>query len=176
MKKVGQLLRESMVSQIKDGIKNRTATFLVSYAGVSSSKMSGLRKGLKSAGADFYVSRNSLAQIALKDLKIDRLADKVNGQTAFVWSDQDSIEIPKALIKFAKECEGVVIQGGLLDGAVLEKKDVERLSDLPSKDALRAQLLGVLNAPMTRMVTVLNGKTRELLSILKQLSEKKGGN
>ncbi len=175
MKKIGKIFRESMVTQIKDGVTKRTSTFVVSYDKVSASQMNSLRKGLRSVGAHIYVSRKSLAQIALNDMKFNKLAERVAGQTAFVWSDADSAEISKTLVKFTKECQGVVIQGALLSGAVLEQNDVVRLSDLPSKNVLRAQLLGTLNAPMTRLLGALNGKSRDLLSILKQLSEKKGG-
>ena len=175
MKKAGTIFRENTVTHIKDGIENRNNTFMVSYTKISGPTMNTLRKGLKAVGADFYVSRNSVAELALKDMKFGRLAEKINGQTAFIWSDSDSVTVSKTLIKFQKEFQGLVIQGGLLDGAILEKTDVERLSNLPSKKVLVAQFLGVLQSPVTRLAVVLNAKTRDLLSILKQVSEQKGG-
>ena len=76
---------------------------------------------------------------------------------------------------FAKNYEGFVVRGGVLDGAFLTQEQVNTLSDLPSREALLAKLLGVMSAPMTRFAGALNGKTRDLISILKQKSEK-GGN
>ena len=105
-----------------------------------------------------------------------QLIEKVEGQTAFIWSDADSSEVSKAVMKFVKELQGLSVQGGVLDGAILEKADIERLANLPSKDELRAKLLQVMLSPMTQLAYILNAKTQELLSILKQLSEKKGGN
>ncbi len=175
MTQIGKVFRQSMVNRVKDGVQNRTSIFLVSYTKVSGPQMNSLRKGLKQVGANLYVSRNSIAQLALKDLKFEPLAGKVGGQTAFIWSNGDSAEVSKTLTKFMKECQGVMIQGGLLDGAILEKRDVERLADLPSREVLLTMLLRTLNSPMTRLAQVLNGKTRDLLSILKQLSEQKGG-
>ena len=84
--------------------------------------------------------------------------------------------VSKALFKFAEGCDGVQIRGGVLDGAVLTQTDIKRLADLPAKEVLQAQLLGTMIAPLTRLAGSLNAKTRDLLSILKQLSEKKGGN
>ncbi len=176
MKKVGQAFRAGMVTHIKKGIEKRKNTFLVSYSGLSGPEMNTFRKGMKQVGADLHVSRNNIAQLALKDLKLDKLAERIAGQTAFVWSDTDAAEVSKRLIKFTKESERIVLQGGLLDGVALEKKDVERLSDLPSREVLLTMLLRTLNSPITRLAMVLNGKTRDLLSVLKQLSEKKGGN
>ena len=176
MTQVGKVFRTSMVNRIKKGMESRNSTFLVSYSKVSGPQMNSFRKGLKKVGADIYVSRNSIASIALKDLKFEKLADKVEGQTAFIWSNSDSVEISKALIKFTKECQGIVIKGGVLDGAILEKRDVERLSDLPSKEVLLTMLLRTLNTPMTRLARCLTGKQRDLLYVMKQLSEQKGGN
>ena len=81
----------------------------------------------------------------------------------------------KILVDFVKGTEDFIVQGGLLQGRVLEKNDVTRLSELPSRDVLLSMLLSSLQAPLTRLAGALNAKTRELVSVLKQLSEKKGG-
>ena len=175
MKKVGRIFRESMVSHIREGLEKKNNIFLMSYTEVSGLQMNNLRKGLKSIKAEIYVSRNRIAGLALKELKFDRLTEKVKGQTAFVFSDTDAVTVSKTLVKFSKECQGIIIQGGLLKGSILEQQDVERLSELPSKEVLLAQLLGTLQAPLTRLAYVLNGKTHDLLSLLKQLGERKGG-
>ena len=175
MKRVGRLFREDLVSHVQEGIEKRNNVFMVSYSRVSGPQMNTLRKGLKSVGARFYISRNSMAELALKSLNHEKLSSRISGQTAFVFSDADSVEVSKVLIKFAKECDGLVIQGGLLEGALLEKADVERLSELPSREVLLTMLLRTLNTPVTRLARALNAKTRDLLSILSQLSEQKGG-
>ena len=172
MKRVGRLFRENLVSHVQEGLKKRNNVFMVSYSRVSGPQMNTLRKGLKSVGAHFYISRNSMAELALKSLNHEKLISKINGQTAFVFSDADSVAVSKVLIKFSKECAGLVIQGGLLEGDVLEKGDVERLSELPSKEVLLTMFFRTLNTPVTRLARALNAKTRDLLSILKQLSER----
>ena len=176
MKRVGRIFRESMVAHVKEGIQNRNSTFMLSYTKVSGPQMNSLRKGLKTIGAELCVSRNSIAEIALKDLNFEKLTQRISGQTAFVISDADSIEVSKTLIKFMKECEGLQIQGGLLEGVILEKADIQRLADLPSRPILLTMLLRTLNTPMTRLARALNGKTRDLLSVLKQLAEKNAAN
>jgi len=176
MKKVGRLYRERITDELSKGVQDRQHTFVMSYTGVSALQMSTLRKDLKRAGAKLYVAQNALAQRALQKVAHQTLADRVASQTAFVFSDDDSVEVSKILMKFCKDREGVLVQGGVLEGKLLETDDVKRLSELPSLDVLRAMLLSAIQAPLTRLAGALSGKTRELLSILKQASEKKGGN
>lgn len=175
MKRVGQIFRESVYRDLKKGFKENGSIFLLTYSKLTSTKIGDLRKNLKSAGAHVVVSKNRLAQIALKELGHNQLAERVGGQTAFIWSNKDSAEISKILIKFVKDIETVALKGGLLQGKIIEEGDIKRLSDLPSREVLLAQLLGTIIAPLTRLAYVLNAKTIDLLSIIKQLSEKKGG-
>lgn len=176
MKRVGQAFRESLVNRIKDGVGQNGCTFLVSYSQVPGSQLNDFRKRLKAAGAQVYVSKNSLAQIALKDIQQKSMAEKITGQMAFVWGRADSAAMAKALVQFAKECPNVTIRGGLLDGTIIEKEQIIQLSELPSRTVLLTMLLGAIQSPLTRLAGTLNAKTRDLLSILKQLSAKKGGN
>lgn len=176
MDKVGKIFRDSLIQEIKSNVDQNATTFLLSYTKVSSSKMDNFRKDLRRIHAKIFVSKNRIAQIALKKTLTEPLAEKISGQTAFIWTNNDAAVISKSIIKFAKDCEGVQIRGGVLSGVLLLKEDVQRLADLPSKEILQAQLLRTMLSPLTRFAGILNAKSTELLSILKQLSEKKGGN
>ena len=176
MKKVGLLYRETLVDQVKKGVTDNDNVFLLSYSCVSGLQMSDLRKSLRQAGADICATKNSVARLALKEVEHEGLSQKVSGQTALVWGGTDSSEISKILIDFIKDSEDIVVQGGLLQGRILEKEDVKKLSELPSREILLAMLFAAIQSPLTRLAGALNAKTRYLLSVLKQLSEKKGGN
>ncbi|HPN88117.1 MAG TPA: 50S ribosomal protein L10 [Candidatus Omnitrophota bacterium] len=175
MKTIGQIFREILANDVKKGINKNNNVFVLSYSKLSSAQICDLRKMLKKSGAQVYVSKNTIARIALQDLNFQELADKIDNQTAFIWSNADAVDIAKAIIKFVKDFDVVKVQGGLLQGRVLNHDDVKRLSDLPSREVLLSQLLGTIQAPLSRLANALNAKTRDLLSILKQLSEKKGG-
>ena len=175
MKKVGQFYRESLVQQVKDGVAKNDNIFLINYSKVSGIEMSDLRKNLRRTGAKVCVTKNSIARLALKEANQGTLADRVSGQTALIWGGADSSEISKVLIKFIKDAENIKIQGGLLQGRILEREDVQKLSELPSREVLLAMLLSAIQSPLTRLAGALNAKTRELISVLQQLSEKKGG-
>ncbi len=176
MKKVGELFREDLVNRIKENVTDRSSVFLLSYSGLSGLKFNELRKELKQVGADVYATKNRVAKLTLKDLELEELGSKISGQTAFVWSDADSAAISKVLVNFTKDSELVKVQGGLLDERVLDFSDIKVLSDLPSREVLLSTLLGTIQAPVTRLLGAFNAKSRDLLSILKQLSEQKGGN
>jgi large subunit ribosomal protein L10 len=174
-KRVGQIYRETLVNRVKEHADSTGNLFLLSYSRLSTAKITEFRKRLKKANAQMYVSKNAITRLAFGMLEHKDLAQLVDGQTALVWTNGDSVEVSKVIVGFTKECDAIRVRGGLLNGRVLVKDDVVRLSDLPSREVLLAMLLGTIQAPLTRLAGALNGKTRELLSVLKQLSEKKGG-
>ena len=176
MEKVGTIFRQSLANNIKEGIKNNKSIFLVSYSALSVPQMSSLRKNLSRLGAEIFVPKNRVARIVFKELNQEKLGTFLSGQSALIWTNADSVTVSKALVKFTEENQNVSVSGALLDGkTILAKDDVKRLSELPSREVLLAQLLSVIQSPLTRLAGVLNAKSRDLLSILKQLSEKKGG-
>jgi len=176
MKKVGQLFREGLVNQIKNGIDKNSNIFLLSYSNLSGIKISGFRKNLEKIDANVFVSKNKIAQVALKELKQDKLAERISEQTAFVWSNNDAVEIAKLIVKFEQEAKTVKFSGGIVEGREIAPSDLKKLSDLPSREVLLSMLFAAIQSPLTRLAGALNAKTNDLLSILKQLSEKKGGN
>ena len=173
--KVGKIFREDMVNRIKSGVENNENIFILNYSKLSGLQMSEIRKNLKKVDAKMYVSRNAIIQKAFESFELDKLTQKLDGATAVIWSNADSVEVSKILVKFTKDFEGVALRGGKSGKELLDEAKIKQLSDLPSKDVLRAQLLGTIQAPLTRLLGAFNAKSRELLSILKQLSEKKGG-
>src|ERR1700733_10929157 len=171
MMKVGTLYRQRMADSVKTGVSKKSSTFVVSYRGISSAKMNTLRKDLKRKKAEVLVSKTSVARIALKEVKCEDLAGRIEGQMALILSNADASEVSKVLVNFAKSYEGFVVRGGVLDGAFLSEDEVKTLSDLPSREVLLAKLMGTMSAPLTRFAGALNAKTRDLMSILKQKSD-----
>ncbi|NLE65057.1 MAG: 50S ribosomal protein L10 [Elusimicrobia bacterium] len=176
MTKAGTVYRKKVIKTIKDGVDASPVTLVANYNKIPSGDISSLRKSLRQKKAKMYVPRNSLLKVALKDTDYAQLAEALNGQTALVWTAADASEIAKLLVKFAEKNETFVVTGGVFEKGLLRKEDVKRLADLPSREVLLTQLLGTLQAPMTRLARALNGKTTDLILILKQLSEKRGGN
>jgi large subunit ribosomal protein L10 len=173
--KVGRLYREKIVKTIQTGVESKQNAFVVNYRNIPSASVSSLRKTLQHKKAKMYLSRGTLAKIALKGSLLAAVTEALEGHTAFVWSDTDAAEISKILVKFAEKNEAFVIRGGLISGSFLKKDDVKRLSDLPSREVLLSKIVGALQSPATSLARALTGKQTELILLLKQISEKKGG-
>ena len=175
MTRVGQILRKQFVDGLSYDLDHHETVILVSYSAMDSNVIGTLRKIIVKSGAKMVVSKNRIASLVLKNSGNDDLAKNIGEQTAFIVSNNDSLELSKILVDFAKDYERFQVKGGLQEGRILDQADFIHLSSLPSKDVLQAQLLGIIQAPVTRLMGALNAKTRDLLSILKQYSEKMGG-
>ena len=174
MKKVGIMIKEDIVEKIKYGFKDHSNIFVISHTNLDGGKSVELRMGLKKVGAEMYASKNRIASLTLKNLGYDDLAEKISDQTLFVWTDTESVQVAKVVMEFIKDNDNIMVQGALIDGDVVSSHDVQKLSDLPVKSVLQSMLLSVLQAPVSRLLGAFNAKSMDLLSILKQLSKKKG--
>jgi len=146
--------------------------FLVNYQGLTAQETHQLRQALKEKGGRLFVAKNTLIALALKNLGLPEL-DGLAGPSAVVFF-RDPVAVAKVLVDFSKKNNKGIpeAKGGLLSGQVLTPKDVVALAELPSMDELRAELLGVLQAPMSELVGVLGGVARELVGILEAYAEK----
>lgn len=164
----------ALLAALKENLERAHGSFfLVNYQGLSAKETHALRQALKENGARLFVAKNTLIRIALEELGLPKL-DGLSGPSAVVFY-QDPVAAAKALQEFSKKNpKGIPeAKGGLLQGQVLSAKDLLALAELPTMDELRAELVGVLQAPMAELVGVLGGVARELVGILEAYAEKK---
>jgi large subunit ribosomal protein L10 len=145
---------------------------VVNYKGLKVGPMTELRKRLVKAGAEMHIVKNSVFRIAAKEAGIADLGDTMTGQIAVVTGQKDISAAAKTVKTFASEFEKPKIQFGYLNNQRLEGKDVLALADLPSLDVLRGKLLGVLQAPATKLVVLLNTPGSQIARVIKAKSEK----
>jgi large subunit ribosomal protein L10 len=124
------------------------------YKGLTVAEMSDLRTRMRAAGASFRVTKNKLALRALDGTPFAPMSPLFKGPTAIAFS-QDPTAAPKVVAEFGRKNEKLQIVGGGLAGALLDAASVRALAELPSLDALRAKLVGLLNAPAGRLVGLL---------------------
>jgi large subunit ribosomal protein L10 len=120
---------------------------------------------MREAGAGFRVTKNRLTKIALQGTKYEDITDLFTGPTA-MGTSADPVSAAKTLVAFAKENDKLTIVGGALDGKVLDKAGVEALAKLPSLDELRASLVGLLNAPATKVARVAQAPAAKLARVI----------
>src|SRR5690606_7539936 len=135
-----------------------------------------LRHRLRDAGAEYMVVKNRLVLRALRELEVELpdLSDHLSGPTGVVIAGDSPVESAKALTEFAKTHENrPVFKVGVVDRSVVEASQFDRLSKLPSRDELLAQLAGALQAPLAAFVGVLEAKLQETAGLLEALRAKK---
>jgi ribosomal protein L10 len=151
----------------------RTAV-LTEYRGLTVRQLSDLRKQLKAASAEYKVVKNRLARLAVKDSPLDPLAGHLKGPTGLVIAREDPVGVARALQAFVRTTPVFAIKVGMVEGKVLEPPDLRALADLPSKEALRAQVVGAIQGPLSQLITLLQAPQAELVRVLEARS--KGSN
>ncbi len=139
-----------------------------------------LRDKLRKAGGEYYVAKKTLMNLALKENNLNVNVKDFEGKVAVIFSYEDEVAPAKILGNFRKERDkdkdkagGIFFLGGVLEGKLLSRKEVEALSELPSKIELYARLVGSINAPISGFVGVLAGNLRGLVAVLKAIEAKK---
>jgi len=133
-----------------------------------------LRRRMRAAGATFKVAKNRLAARALDGTRFTGIAPLLKGPTALAWS-RDPVAVAKTCVEFARTNEKFVILGGALGERALDADGVKALAELPSLETLRAQLLGLIQTPATRIAAVLQAPGSQVARVLSAFAKKEGG-
>lgn len=168
MKAEKTLLIENLLSRVNSS----PYFFVVDYTGLKVDKFAELRKRLATAGAEIHVFKNTLVKKAAERAGYtEDIGVHLVGQTAVVCGGKDVCAAAKVMKNFASEFEKPTLKAGVLDGKLLDAGGIKVLADLPPKEVLQAQLLGVLNAPASKLVRLLNEPATALARVLKAKGE-----
>ena len=154
--------KEALVAELHQDFEENNLVVVTHQSGLTVSEVSDLRRQMREAGCKFKVTKNRLAKIALKETKFEALEDAFTGPTAIAVS-KDPVAAAKIAVEFANENEKLTIVGGALDADVLDADGVKTLAKLPSLDELRGKIVGLLQAPATKVAGVL--KLRRVSSL-----------
>ena len=132
--------------------------------GMTVAQVTGLRSRMRAAGATFKVAKNRLATLALDGTRFDGIAPLLKGPTALAWA-ADPVAVAKVAVEFAKTNEKLVVLGGALGAQTLNAAGIKALAELPSLDTLRAQLVGLISTPATRIAGVLQAPAAQLARV-----------
>jgi large subunit ribosomal protein L10 len=147
---------------------------VVDYKGLKVSHLTELRKRLNQAGAQIHIVKNSLFRIAAKEAGVGDLNGTLAGQLAVVTGQRDISTAAKVVKTYGKELDKLKVYFGYLNNQRLEQAEILMLADLPSMEVLRGKLLGVLIAPATKFVALINTPASQMARILKARQEKLG--
>jgi large subunit ribosomal protein L10 len=167
--------KQLMVQDIKDQVQNVPFVLLTDYTGMKVQHFSELRQRLRESEAEFRVVKNTLLKRALRDCSLPDLDGHLTGQTAVVLGNKDVAAAAKILKTFQAEFEKPAFKAAIVDRALLLGDEAKALADLPSRESLRSQILGLLITPAQRLVRILNTPAAQLAQVIKARSEKQGG-
>jgi large subunit ribosomal protein L10 len=166
-----------LVEEYSQKFKESKSIFLADFSGINVANTINLRRSFRKAEVEYYVIKNTLAKRSLQQAGIEGLDDMLVGMTAFAFSTTDAVAPIKVIKEFnksqPKERNPLVIKGCLFEGKVLGPDQVEVLSSLPSREVLLAQFVGMLQSPIAKLMSTLQGTGQKLLAVLEQVKTQK---
>ena len=132
--------------------------------GLTVAQSTDLRSKMRDAGATYKVAKNRLATLALKKTSYEGLEEYLSGPTALAWST-DPVAAAKAAVEFAKTNDKLEIVGGSMGGQMLDEAGIRALASMPSLDELRGTIVGLVNAPATKIARVVNEPASKLARV-----------
>ena len=163
--------KSEAVTALGEVFKATKVVVVAHYSGLTVAQMQTLRRQMKQAGASVKVAKNRLAKIALEGSEVASIAPLLKGPTLIAYSG-DPVAAPKVAIDFAKTHEQFVILGGAMGRTTLDPNGVKALAALPSLDELRAKLLGLLQAPATKIAQVVTAPAAKVARVVQAYASK----
>ena len=166
--------KANIVSDLSEKLNRSPFLLVTDYQRMKVDHFGELRNRLAPTGAEVHVVKNSFLKRAMTASGLPDVAEQLSGQTAIVTGDKDVAPVAKVLKTFAAEFKIAAVKIGVVDKSVLSTAEVEMLADLPSREVLLAQFLGVLLASATKLVRVLNEPAASLARLLNAKTGKEG--
>lgn len=157
--------KREAVAHLKDVFNSTGCVVVTHYSGLNVAQLTTLRREMRSAGADFKVTKNRLTKLALDGTPYSALTDLFTGPTAIAFSD-DPVAPAKVAVDFAKRHDKLVVLGGAMAQTVLDQDGVKALATMPSLDELRGKLVGLLKAPATKLAGVIQAPASQLARVM----------
>jgi large subunit ribosomal protein L10 len=166
--------KQKDLDALTEQFKQAKAAMLVGFKKMTVAKDQELRNQLREAGVSYEVVKNTLARIASQGTELEQAAAHFKGVTAVALSNDDPVGLSKAISKFSKANPDIfTFKVGIVEGKVVELKDVEAIASLPSREELISKIMFLINCQAQRLVTVISAVPRNLAVVVKQIGEQK---
>jgi len=169
-----RLEKSSIVADLSEKLKSSPFVLVTDYQHMKVADFSELRNRLAPTGAEMHVVKNNFLRRAMSDSGFPDVSDHLVGQTAVVTGEKDLAPVAKIFKTFATEFRIAALKIGFVDRAVLSAAELETLAELPPRESLQAQLLGLFLSPATRLVRLLNEPGAALARLLSAKVQKEG--
>ena len=169
---ISEKRKQELVAEYQEWLNKSRAIILVEYAGLTMKDIDNLRAKARQAGGEFHVIKNTLAHLAFEQAGFPIPQGYFEGSTAAGFAFEDAPGLAKAMADFSKSVESLKIKGGYLEHQPMSIRQVIALADLPPLPIMRAQLLGTLMAPASKVARILAEPARQVAAILQAYAEK----
>ena len=156
--------KKNYINEMETQFQNNEAVMVTHYQGLTMSQLDELRGQMREHGIKFTITKNRITKIALKKTKCKELSNLFTGATAVAFSD-DAIISARILSKFAKTNESLKLLGGIMGNEVLDKAAVQNVANLPTLDEARANIVGILATPASKLVSILLARSEKMSTL-----------
>lgn len=165
--------KQQLVGEIKERLQSSGGLIMADYRGLSVKAMQALRGRLRDAGAEITVYKNSLTEIAVRELDMPSMGEYLEGPTALVFTPEDPVASAKAMMDFAKDNKVFAVKGGYIDGALVSADQVKAIASLPSREELIAKIMGSMLSPVRGFMAMANAPAGALARALQAVADQK---
>jgi len=168
--------KKIIVDELSKQVGGSPFVLITDYTGMTVTQFAELRKKLRGANAEYHVVKNTMLRHAAKAAGLGEVSDSLTGMTAVVLGNEkaDISSAAKIVKQFGKDTQKPKVKLGVMGKELLQAADVSAVADLPSLDALRAQIIGLLQTPATRIAVVLGAPASQLARVIKAHADKEG--
>ena len=159
------------IDEMSKQFEKSKAVLVTHYQGLTMPQMDELRSKMREHGIIFKITKNRITKLALEKTRCKDIADLFTGPTAVAFGE-DAIISARILSKFAKDNENLKLIGGIMENEVLDQAGVQNVATLPTLDEARANIVGILNAPASKLVSILLARSKKMSNLSAENSEK----
>ena len=159
------------IDEMSKQFENSKAVMVTHYQGLTMPQIDELRSKMREHGIIFKITKNRITKLALEKTRCKDLASLFTGPTAVAFGE-DAIISARILSKFAKDNENLKLIGGIMENEVLDQAGVQNVATLPTLDEARANIVGILNAPASKLVSILLARSEKMGNLSAENSEK----
>ena len=159
------------IDEMSKQFENSKAVMVTHYQGLTMPQIDELRSKMREHSIIFKITKNRITKLALEKTRCKDLAGLFTGPTAVAFGE-DAIISARILSKFAKDNENLKLIGGIMENEVLDQAGVQNVATLPTLDEARANIVGILNAPASKLVSILLARSEKMSSLSAENSEK----
>jgi large subunit ribosomal protein L10 len=167
--------KEHDIAELRRDFQGSPHALLIGFQGIKVDADERLRRELRQANLSYRVVKNTLAKRAAEGTPMEQVRDSFTGATAVALSKDDPVTLAKVLSKWAKESPVFSFKAGIVEGRVIEVKDIEAISNMPSKEELVSKIMFLINSSAQRLAVVTSGVARNLVVVLDQIRAQKEG-